>query len=74
MTTIDLAVLSTVTGGASKSSELTQTLTQIQSSIHDLSASNKNQSSNLLLPVMMFAMQRKQQSTVVTGGGATVVA
>ena len=71
--TLELATLATVTGGASKSSELTSSLSAIQSSIGDLKSSNNNQSSsNLLLPIMMMAMNKKQSSVVATPG-ATVV-
>jgi hypothetical protein len=75
--TIELATLATVTGGASKSSQLTQSLSAIQSSISDLknSSNNNSGSNNLLLPVMMMAMNRRQSSpAVVATPGATVVA
>jgi hypothetical protein len=72
--TLELATLATVTGGASKSSELTSSLSAIQSSIGDLknSSTNNSSSSNLLLPIMMMAMNKKQSSVVATPG-ATVV-
>jgi hypothetical protein len=72
--TLDLATLATVTGGASKSSELTQSLSAIQSSIGDLKNNNKqSDSSSLLLPVMMMAMNRQKSGSVVATPGATVV-
>jgi hypothetical protein len=75
MKTIDLDTLNQVTGGLTKSAELTTALTSIQSSIKDLGSNNQNQSSNLLLPVMFMAMQnRRQGPSVVSAGGATVVA
>jgi hypothetical protein len=75
MKTIDLDTLNQVTGGLTKSSELTASLSSIQSSIKDLGSNNNNQSSNLLLPIMMMAMNnRRQGPSVVSAGGATVVA
>jgi hypothetical protein len=75
MQEIDINTLAAVTGGASKSSAVSQSLTAIQSSISDLSKNNTNNSSNsLLLPVMMLALgNRRQQPSVVSTPGATVV-
>lgn len=75
MKTIDLNTLNSVTGGLTKSSELTTALTSIQSSIKDLGSQNNNSNSNTLLPIMLLAMNQKRQSpSVVSAGGATVVA
>jgi hypothetical protein len=72
--TLSLETLASVTGGASKSSELTSSLSAIQSSIGDLKNNNKqSDSSSLLLPIMMMSMNRKQQGAVVATPGATVV-
>jgi len=75
MKILDLETLAAVSGGASKSSQLTQSLSSIQSSISDLASNkNNNQSSNLLLPILLLGMNRQQRSpSVVSAGGATVV-
>lgn len=73
MKTLDLDTLAHVTGGASRNTELSSSLGAIQSSITSLANTKKDDSSNLLLPIMMLAMNRQKAPSVVSAGGATVV-
>jgi bacteriocin-like protein len=75
MKTLNTNELETVAGGASKSDQLTQTLTTVQSSIKDLAASKNNSSNDMMLPmVMMMAMNRPAPTVVTTGAAAPVAA
>ena len=67
MKQIDARDLATVSGGSNhKNTQLTQALTQIQSSVKDLSSSNNgNTSNNLMLPMMLMMMNRPSPTTVV---------
>jgi hypothetical protein len=72
MKNIDAQDLHVVAGGRSKSDQLTQTLTSVQTSIRDL-ASQKNSSSNdLMLPMIMMMAFNRPQPTVVTSAAPTV--
>ncbi len=76
MQQIELATLAQVTGGASKSSELSTSLNAISTQISDLKYANNSSSGNnsLLLPVMLLALNKRNQgSAVVSTPGATVV-
>ena len=78
MQQIAIETLAQVTGGASKSSEITASLSAVASGINDLkyannSSSNNSSSSNLLLPIMLMSMNKRQNSAVVSTPGATVV-
>ncbi len=76
MQQISIETLAQVTGGASKSSEITSSLNAVASGINDLKYANNNSSnssSSLLLPVMLMAMNKRQNSSVVSTPGATVV-
>jgi len=66
--------LVTVHGGAQRTTQLTETLTQIQSSISGLAQSNSNPQSSYT-PLLMAAllMNRQRAATVVATPGATVV-
>lgn len=58
MITLDQNTLTQVAGGVSSTDTLTQSLTEIKSSLDTLAA-NKNNQNNMLLPmVMMMAMRR----------------
>jgi bacteriocin-like protein len=71
MKTIDHDELSTVSGGAAKNDQLTQTLTSVQSSIKDLASQKNNSGNDLLVPLaMMMAFNRPAAPTVVTTGAA----
>ncbi|MEO8706429.1 MAG: hypothetical protein ABI867_40740 [Kofleriaceae bacterium] len=74
MMTLNNDALANVTGGASNSAALSQSLASIQSSIGSLASNNNNSSSsNLMLPMMLMAMNRQRQASVVSANGATVV-
>ncbi len=70
---LDVDTLATVSGGASKNTELTQSLTSIKDSLSSLSTSKNSDQSNLLLPLMMLTMNRKRGTSVVSANGATIV-
>jgi hypothetical protein len=73
LTTTDLAA---VTGGTHQSSQLTQSLTQIQSSISSLAQSTSNHGHSGCTPLLMAALLMNHQrsaSTVVAAPGATAV-
>lgn len=58
--TIDTDELPTVTGGASRSNDqVTQALTQIQTSISTLANNNNNQANQLLPVAMAVALSRR---------------
>lgn len=64
--------LEIVAGG--KNDQVSQTLTQVQSSLKDLASSNNNSSNNLLLPmVMMMAFNRPQQTVVAAAPAASPI-
>lgn len=69
MTNLDMHDLAAVCGGSShrKNTQVTQALSQIQTSIKDIASSNNNSSngSNLLLPMMLMMMNRSTSPTVV---------
>jgi hypothetical protein len=72
MKTLTTNVLSNVSGGASKSSELTTALSSIQSSIKDIGSKN-NQSggfdtTTMLMLTMMMGNKQSSGPTVVTAG------
>jgi hypothetical protein len=74
MKTLTTNVLENVSGGASKSSELTTALTSIQSSIKDV-ANQKNNSggfgdSSTMLMLGLMLSQKNQGPTVVSAGAA----
>ena len=74
MKTLDTQDLAAVSGGStSTTTEMTQALTAVQSSIKDLAAnSNHNSSNDMLLPIMMMAMNRPQP-TVVAAAPAPII-
>jgi hypothetical protein len=76
MKELNAHTLETVAGGIRKSEQLTQTLTQVQTSIKDLASSqNNNGSSNTTTMLMLaLAMQNRQQTVVAAAPAATVVA
>ncbi len=77
MQQLSIETLAQVTGGASKSSEITSSLSAVASGINELkyanNSSSNNSSSNLLLPIMLMSMNKRQNSAVVSTPGATVV-
>jgi hypothetical protein len=79
MKELNAQTLEIVAGGASKSDQLNQTLTQVQSSSSSLAQNNNNNngSSNTTTMLMLaLAMQNRQQQTVVAAPAAqtTVIA
>jgi len=75
MKTLDTQDLATVSGGASKNDQLTQTLTSVQSSIKGLASQKSSSSNDMLLPmVMMMAMNRPAPTVVATGAAAAPAA
>ena len=66
--------LALVAGGSSKSDQLTQTLTQVTSSIKDLSSNQNNSSSSSTTTMLMLAMMmNRPQPTVVAPASGTIV-
>jgi hypothetical protein len=68
-TALDASNLETVTGGAAvatrcANSDLTQTLSTLQSTISNLSTNNTNNGSLTMPEVMMFGMMMSQRSQV----------
>jgi hypothetical protein len=77
MKTLDSHDLDTVAGGvaSSKSStEITNALTAVQSSLKDLASQNNNNSSNNLLPLIMIMALNRPQPTVVAAAAPAPVA
>ena len=74
MKTIDQNELSTVSGGASKNDQLTQTLTSVQSSIKDLASQKSSSSNDMLMPMMMMMAMNRPAPTVVATGAAPAAA
>ena len=75
MKEISAQTLEIVAGGASKSTQLNQTLTQVQSSISSLAQNqNNNGSSNTTTMLMLALAMQNRQQTVVAAPATTVVA
>lgn len=75
MTTLTTLDLSNVTGGAAKNSELTSALTNIQSSLKDLSGQkNGGFDSTTMLMLGLMMSQQKNSPTVIAGGAAPAAA
>ena len=77
MKTLTTTVLSNVSGGASKSSELTTALSSIQSSIKDISSQKNNNgglgdSSTMLMLGLMLSQKNSSGPTVVQAGTPAV--
>jgi hypothetical protein len=73
MRTIDNQELDKVVGGWG--SQISQTLSTLNTTLGTLNSQQQNQSSNYMLPmVMALALQNRNQPRVVSAGGATVVA
>jgi hypothetical protein len=74
MKTLTTNVLENVSGGASKSSELTTALTSIQSSIKDVANQKNNSgfgdSSTMLMLGLMLSQKNNSGPTVVAAGSA----
>jgi len=72
MKTLTTNVLETVSGGASKSSELSTALSSIQSSIKDVAGQKNNSggfdSTTMLMLTMMMGNKQSSGPTVVTAG------
>ena len=75
MKELNAQTLEIVAGGASKSDQLNQTLTQVQSSISSLAQNNNNNGSSNTTTMLMLAMamQNRQQQTVVAAPAQTTV-
>lgn len=71
MKTITTNDLNTVCGGASKAnSDVTTQLSSLQSSIKDLASNQNNKSSDLTPLLMVMALSQKQQGPTVVAAGA----
>ncbi|MBA2544919.1 MAG: hypothetical protein H0V17_35075 [Deltaproteobacteria bacterium] len=72
MKTLTTNVLETVSGGASKSSEVSTALSSIQSSIKDVASQKNNSggfdSTTMLMLTMMMSNKQSSGPTVVTAG------
>jgi hypothetical protein len=73
MKTLTTTVLENVSGGASKSSELTTALSSIQSSIKDVASQKNNSgglgdSSTMLMLGLMMSQKNSSGPTVVSAG------
>lgn len=74
MQTITTTALSTVNGGASKSSELTTALSSIQSSIKDVASQKSSGIDPTMMLVLAMTMSQKSSGpTVVAGAPAAPV-
>lgn len=62
--------LDTVSGGVTKTSstDITNALTAVQSSLKDIASQNNNKSSDLLPLIMIMALNRPQPTVVAAGG------
>jgi hypothetical protein len=67
--------LDTVSGGATKtaSTDITNALTAVQSSLKDLATQNNNKSSDLMPLIMIMALNRPQPTVVAAGAPAPAV-
>ncbi len=76
MKEISAQTLANVAGGARKSDQLNQTLTQVQSSISSLAQQNNNSgsSSTTTMLMLVMAMQNRNQTVVAAAPQTTVVA
>jgi hypothetical protein len=74
MKEISAQTLEHVAGGARKSDQLNQTLTQVQSSISSLAQQNNSGSSNTTTMLMLAMAMQNRNQTVVAAPATTVVA
>ena len=68
--------LDAVSGGVTKTSstDITNALTAVQSSLKDIASQNNNNKSNDLLPLIMIMALNRPQPTVVAAGGPVAAA
>ncbi len=61
--------LTTVTGGTTKTDQITQQLTTLQASLKDIATASNGGGNNNMFMLLAMMMMMRPQPTVVAGGG-----